>query len=148
MLGRKHLKGRILVIMEIKYFWGKQAVNKMTPIQKLLNFHKRFLFMAFSGCSVVIWSQPVFGFTSYSIHFVDAFLVALSCPTLCDPINCSPPGSSVHGDSPGKNTGVGCHALLQGIFSTQGLNPSLLHLLHWQAGSLPLAPSGKPDFIH
>ena len=120
----------------------------MTPIQKLLNLHKRFLFMAFSGCSVVIWSQPVFGFTSYSIHFVDAFLVALSCPTLCDPINCSPPGSSVHGDSPGKNTGVGCHALLQGIFSTQGLNPSLLHLLHWQAGSLPLAPSGKPDFIH
>ena len=44
----------------------------------------------------------------------------------------------VHGDSPGKNTGVGCHALLQ------GLNPHLLHLLHWQAGSLPLAPDGKP----
>ena len=37
------------------------------------------------------------------------------------------PGSSVHGDSPGKNTGVGCHALLQGIFPTQGLNPSLPH---------------------
>ena len=44
-------------------------------------------------------------------------------------------------DSPGKNTGVGCHALLQGIFLTQGLN---LGLLHWQAGSLPLAPRGKP----
>ena len=37
------------------------------------------------------------------------------------------PGSSVHGDSPGKNTRVGCHALLQGIFSTQGSNPGLLH---------------------
>ena len=37
------------------------------------------------------------------------------------------PGSSVHGDSPGKNTGVGCHVLLQGIFPTQGLNPCLLH---------------------
>ena len=48
-------------------------------------------------------------------------------PTLCDPMDCSPPGSSVHGDSPGKNTGVGCHALLQGIFLTQGLNPGLLH---------------------
>ena len=36
----------------------------------------------------------------------------------------SPPGSFVHGDSPGKNTGVGCHALLQGIFPTQGSNPS------------------------
>ena len=47
-------------------------------------------------------------------------------------------------DSPGKNTGVGCHVLLQGIFLTQGSNPCLLHLLHWQAGSLPLAPPGKP----
>ena len=43
-------------------------------------------------------------------------------------------------DSPGKNTGVGCHALLQGIFPSQGLNPRLLHLLSWQAGSLPLVP--------
>ena len=119
-------------------------------------------------------------------------LVALSCPTLCDPMDHSPPGSSIHGilqarilewvaipfsrgsfkptslalqggfftpepsgkppahmhgsvscsvmslcdtvdcslcpwDSPGKNTGVGCHSLLQGIFLTQGLNPHLLH---------------------
>ena len=49
------------------------------------------------------------------------------CPTLCDPMNCSPPGSSVHGDSPGKNTTAGCHAFLQGIFPTQGLNPGLPH---------------------
>ena len=48
-------------------------------------------------------------------------------------------------DSPGKYTGVGCHALLQGIFSTQGSNPCLLCLLHYQAESLPLAPSGKPS---
>ena len=53
--------------------------------------------------------------------------VAQSCPTLCDPMDCSPPGSSVHEDSPGKNTGVGCHFLLQGIFPTQGSNPGLLH---------------------
>ena len=39
-------------------------------------------------------------------------LVAQSCPTLCDPMNCSPPGSSVRGGSPGKNTGVGSHARL------------------------------------
>ena len=38
-------------------------------------------------------------------------LVVQLCPTLCDPMDCSLPGSSVHGDSPGKNTGVGCHAL-------------------------------------
>ena len=54
-------------------------------------------------------------------------LVAWLCLTLCDPMNCGPPGSSVHGDSPGKNTGVACHALLQGIFPTQGSNPGLLH---------------------
>ena len=52
-------------------------------------------------------------------------LVTQSCPTLCNPMNYSPTGSSVHGDSPGKNTGVGCHALLQGIFPTQGSNPGL-----------------------
>ena len=43
-------------------------------------------------------------------------------------------------DSPGKSTGMGCHALLQGIFQIQGLNLHLLRFLHWQAGSLPLAP--------
>ena len=42
-------------------------------------------------------------------------------------MDCSLPGSSVHGDSPGKNTGVGCHALLQGTFLTQGSNLGLLH---------------------
>ena len=49
--------------------------------------------------------------------------VAQSCLTLSNPMDCSLPGSSVHGDSPGKNTGVGCHALLQEIFPTKGLNP-------------------------
>ena len=53
-------------------------------------------------------------------------LVDQLCPTL-DPMDCSPPGSSVHGDSPGKNIGVGCHALLQGIFPTQRSNPGLPH---------------------
>ena len=46
-----------------------------------------------------------------------------------------------------KNTRVGCYVLLQGIFPTQGLNLRLLHLLHWQAGSLPLVPSGKPCIL-
>ena len=55
----------------------------------------------------------------------------------------SPPGSSCPWDSPGKNTEVGCHALLQGIFPTQGLNLCLLCLMHWQAGSLSLAPPGQ-----
>ena len=141
------------------------------------------------------------------------------CLTLCNPVDCSLPGSSAHGDSPGKsigvgyhallqncyviisycyrhwyywcvsfklisvsfllvsavpshfdpvlpfatlctiahqaplsmglsikNTGVGSHSVIQGIFPTQGLNPSLLSLLHWQAGPIPLAPPGKPFF--
>ena len=52
------------------------------------------------------------------------------CPTLCDLMDCSLPGSSVRGIYPGKNTGVGCHFLLQGIILTQESNPHLLHLLH------------------
>ena len=56
-------------------------------------------------------------------------LVAQSCLTvsLCHPLDCSLPGSSVHWDSSGQNTGVGCHALLQGIFPIQRLNPGLPH---------------------
>ena len=69
---------------------------------------------------------------------------AQSCLTLCNFTDCSPPGSSVHGDFPGKNTGVGCHFLLQEIFPTQGSNPGPLCLQYWQAGSLPLGPPGKP----
>ena len=59
--------------------------------------------------------------------FSSKCLVTQSCLTLCDPIDCSLPGSSVHGDSPGKNTGVGNPSRLQGIFPTQGSNPGLLH---------------------
>ena len=54
-------------------------------------------------------------------------LAAQSCPVICEPVNHRPSDSSVQGDSPGKNTGGGCHALLQEIFPTQGSNPSLLH---------------------
>ena len=53
--------------------------------------------------------------------------VAQSCLTLSDPIECSLPGSSVHGIFAGKSPGVGCHSLLQGIFPTQQSNPGLLH---------------------
>ena len=71
--------------------------------------------------------------------------VPQSCPTLCDPMDCSPPGSSVHRDSPGKNIGVGCHTLLQGIFPIQGLNSGLprgrqiLYPLSHQRGQLVLS---------
>ena len=71
-----------------------------------------------------------------------------SCLTPCNPVDCSPPGSSVHGSrglqparllcpwaSPGKSTGGGCHGLLQGAFPTQGSNPHLL-CLAWAGGFL------------
>ena len=54
-------------------------------------------------------------------------LVAQSCPTLCNPMDGRLPGSSVHGGSSCNNTGVGCHALFQGIFPIQGSNPGLPH---------------------
>ena len=57
----------------------------------------------------------------------------------CDPVDCSP-GYSLW-DFPGKNTGVGCHSLPQGIFLTQGLNPCLLH---WWAGSSQLSHLVNP----
>ena len=53
-------------------------------------------------------------------------LVTQPCSTLCNCTDFSPPGSSVPGSSLGKNTGVVCHALLQGIFPIQGSNPSLM----------------------
>ena len=67
-------------------------------------------------------------------------LVTESCPALCDPRDCSPPGSSVHGILQARILGVGCHALLQGIFRTQGSNPCLLH---WQVDLLPLSYQGE-----
>ena len=55
------------------------------------------------------------------------YLVAQLCLILCDPMDCSLQVSSIHGDSPGKNTGVGSPFLLQGILPTQGLDPGLPH---------------------
>ena len=66
--------------------------------------------------------------------------VTQSCPTLCDFIDCSLPGSSVHEDSLGKNTGVGCHAL-QGNLPNPGIKPRSPAL---QADSLLSEPPGKP----
>ena len=73
-------------------------------------------------------------------------LVTQSCLTLCNLMDCSPSGSSVHGDSPGKNTGVGCHFLLQGSCQPRDWTqvshcrtlclPSQQLFLHWQLGEM------------
>ena len=83
------------------------------------------------------------------LRFHADFSLCLVAPviTLCDRMDCSPPGSSVHVDSSGKNTGVGCRTLFQGIFPTQGSNPGLAHCrqifyrLSYQGS--PLAPQKK-----
>ena len=71
-----------------------------------------------------------------------------SCLTLFDPMDRSPPGSSVHRILQARILELGCHALLQGIFLTQGSNSRLLCLLHWQAGSLALALPGNPKCLN
>ena len=95
------------------------------------------------------------------IYFLYELLVTQSCPILCNAMDCRLPGSSVHGGFPGKNTGVGCHFLLQGIFLTQGsVSPALqadfsIYSIYFIFSSiymsipisqftLPLSPSLKP----
>ena len=68
-----------------------------------------------------IYNNNVEGFMLNEIMCVCVWL------SLYDPMDYSWLSSSVHGDSPGKNTGMGCHTLLQGIFPTQGLNPGFPH---------------------
>ena len=65
-------------------------------------------------------------------------LVAQSCPTLCGPVDCSPPGSSVHVESADKNTGVGCHFFLPGIPKPRDRPRSPTR----QTDSLPSEPAG------
>ena len=81
--------------------------------------------------------------------------VAQSCPTLCDSMDRSPPGSSVHGIFPGKNTQVGCNAHLQGLFSTQGSNLGVLcpqHgrwiFYHWASRNVPQTQANSSFHLH
>ena len=99
-------------------------------------FHLTFLFT----CNTSYWKFP--RGTMLCIISVCALPLQLYL-TLWDPTDWSPPVSSVHEDSPGKNTREGCHALLQGIFPTQGWNLCLLCLLHWK-WILTTEPEGKP----
>ena len=68
------------------------------------------------------WSRQV-----YDLSLCVCVLSCFSHLTFCDSLDCLLSGSSVYGDFPGKDTGVGCHVPLQGIFPTHGLNPGLLH---------------------
>ena len=71
-------------------------------------------------------------------------LVAQSCLTLCDHMDCSPPGSSVHGDSPGKNTGVGCH--LPSLYSRLAI--PIFKCIGNSSIRIELLPWNSPEFIN
>ena len=70
--------------------------------------------------------------------------VAKSCPSLCDPMDSNPPGLLCPWGFSDKNTEVGCHFLLQGIFPDEILNPCFPH---WQVDSLPLSHLGSPTYM-
>ena len=83
------------------------------------------------------WDYPCCGF--FLVHACCCFSLQVVSNS-CDPVACCQPGSALS-SFPDRNTGVGCHLLLQGIFLTQGFS---LRLLYWQVGSLPLNHLGSP----
>ena len=98
-------------------------------LQTSLFFFEIFFFLCYSGPLELPYEfedQPVKSCKKATWSF-GVRMLSQSCLTLCDPMDCNPPGFSVHGESPGKNIGMGFHALLQGIFPTQVSNPGLPH---------------------
>ena len=86
-------------------------------------------------------STPI-GHEIFAPSFAFVHVCAQSCPTFCDPRDCSPSGSSIHGISQARR--VVCHFFLQGIDPNTETYLSLLCLLHWLADSLPLSHLGSP----
>ena len=105
-------KGNLFIVLHLlSFFWG-------------FLFSPSYLLSLFRGEDLTTRFKKI-KYTEAIKYLLCVCLVAQLCPILCNPMDYSPPGSSVHGDSPGKNIGTGCHALLQGIFPTQGSNPGL-----------------------
>ena len=129
--------------------WGGSMESKTGPSEKspcsitfyccVSNIHK------LSGLKMPLinssgfWRWEVLAGSSGFSAYVSAKSLQ-SCPTHCDPMDCSPPDSCVDGIRQAAILEWVCPALLQGIFRARGPNTRLLHPLHWQAGSSPLAP--------
>ena len=107
----------ITIVYYRGWYWNLNSGKSSNPWK--LNLCHTLYLQHLEGFTVQIFPSWV----NYSV----LWLVAQSCPILCYPMDCSLPGSSVHGDSPGKNTEVGGHAPLQGIFPAQGSNSGLPH---------------------
>ena len=102
--------------------WEKIFANDVTDRDLIFKMYKQFPeFNNKTNSPVEKWAEDLNRYFSKE----GTCFVVQSYSILCDPMDCILPGSSVQGNSPGKNTGVGCHALLQGIFPTQGYNPGL-----------------------
>ena len=103
--------------------WMWNSIHSFASVSSFLTISRLFLFLFL----ITHWLTELqqycvfYQWKAYGNSESSLCLVAQLCLTLCDPMDCSPPGSFVHGDSPGKNTGVGCHALLQGIFPTSSI---------------------------
>ena len=97
------------------------------------------LFISYSVCDILLWWPK--GTETPLVH---AWIYAQSCPTLCDPMDCSSPLNSVHGIFQARILEWVVICLLQGIFLIQGLN---LHLLHWQVDYLPPSHLERPKIV-
>ena len=93
---------------------GRSWRLESVPCKKQMGDRKTSVPWSPTGCCLVLLSHICVLLTQFSL-------------TLCDPMDCSPKGSSVHGISQARILGVGCHFLHRGIFQTQGLNPGLPH---------------------
>ena len=139
--------------------WSPPSVLSLMKCQNIScacpSIHLQYLFKIFSGTYHLLSTKgtavnktggpcPPCPLRVYSLakKMPMKVLVAQLCLPLCNPTDCSPPGSSLW-NSPGKNTGVGCHFLLQGVFPTQRLN---LHLLRCRLILYHLSHHGSPDY--
>ena len=94
----------------------------------LLFFYEILILIPLNFCQIFFWKKTgVCVCACVCMYLLMCMKVKVKvtqlCPTLCDPMDCSFPGSSVHGDSPGKNTGMGSCSFLHRVFSTQGVKP-------------------------
>ena len=130
------------------FLWGVDCLEYSS--QLLLPFRHCYYFLFLNlkrGC--IVGSIQVSSIKAMSWHHL-RYSVCVhakslqSCPTLCNPMDCSPPGSSVHGILHARVLEWVAMPSSKGILPTRRLNLHLFHLLRWQAGSLPIAPPGKP----
>ena len=120
----------IIKVKKLEFLPDTSNLRYGSPLNLFLYFNfNMYIYNILNNCCKALFA--ILGITGtqtlFKLHMLAFGLVAQFCLTLCNTMDCSPQGSSVHRDSPGKNTGVGCNALLQGIFPTQGSNPGLLH---------------------